>query len=374
MNKVIYASLVGFMLMGAPAQAALIEAGSFYSEVLALKNLAFKQNSGNYVAPTVQERGDFRQLAMSLYDHNWNTAETQANNLGYDLVKFSNTTTNSIYWGVKEQLVNGVQTKGWGSYFINENALSNVTIEVPHPVFDSNTHRLGERVFERSDANGFMIAGSHRSANGSQTANPTSLDFSIFQEVHEIWNGGYGDSTAWQMHGYGQSTKSKFPDDTDAVLSDGAGNVTTELIALDFELESIPDSVFGQSYVYNQLETDDILNELVNGVGQNGHSPFWRLRAFNNPQGQFSRDAGGTFVHIETSTHIRSGPTNRETHLANAIVRAIQTTSLGTAGHVSSIPEPETPLLFLFGLAGFALIRKKKPYVLLRVKHTMSVS
>tara|TARA_R110002096_G_scaffold48333_9_gene128395 strand:+ start:14494 stop:15609 length:1116 start_codon:yes stop_codon:yes gene_type:complete len=346
-------TILGILLYSTShASAAVIESGSFYSEVLELKNLAFTEDSGKYVAPTVQERADFRQLAINLYDHNWATAETQANNLGYDLVKFSNTTTNSVYWGVREQLVDGAQTKGWGSFFINENAVTNVTIEVPHPVFDGNTHRLGERVFERSEANGFMLAGSHRSANGSQTANPTSLEFSIFQEVHEIWNGGYGDSTAWQMHGYGATTKSYFPDGTDAVMSDGAGNVTPELIALDIALEALPDNVFGQAYVYNQLDTDNPLNELVNGVGQNGHDPFWRLRAFNNPQGQFSRDAGGTFVHIETSTHIRSGSTNRETYLANAIVSAINTTSQSSPGHVTNdiIQIPTVPEPGLFGL------------------------
>lgn len=358
MKKFIIGALLTLPLT-LPCQAKIIESGSFYSYVTNLKDLAFKSNSGLYVHPTATEQAEFSQLAMSLYDHNWTSAETQANNLGYDLVEFLNTTNNDTYYGVIEQLVAGAQTKGWGSFFINETATSNVTIEAPHPSNDSNTHRLGARVFERSGANGFMMAGSHRSANGSQTANPTSLPFSIFQEVHEAWNGGYGNSTAWQLHGFGSSTGRKFPDGTDAVLSDGAGNVTHELAVLDRHLENIQADKFRTSYVYNQLATDDPLNIQVNGDGQNGHDPFYHLRAFNNPQGQFSRAAGGTFVHIEASYYIRGNRTRRDTYFANAIVGAIKETSTQTPGHVS-VPEPSVLWLFAAGIFAFPFAKRKK--------------
>jgi len=342
-----------------PCQAAIIESGSFYDYVRDLKDLAFKRDSGLYVAPSESERSEFSQLAMNLYDHNWLNAEVQANNLGYNLVQFLNTTTSETYYGVTEHLVAGAQTKGWGSFFINESATSNVTVEITHPSNDTNTHRLGARIFERSYANGFMMAGSHRSANGSQTANPTSLPFSIFQEVHEAWNGGYGNSTAWQLHGFGSSTGRKFPDGTDAVLSDGAGNVTHELSVLDSYLEDIQDDKFGTSYVYNQLETDDPLNVKVNGDDQNGHDPFYHLRAFNNPQGQFSRDAGGTFVHIEASYHIRRSSSRRDTYFANAIVGAIKETSTQASGHVA-VPEPSGLWLLAAGLFILPLSSRKK--------------
>lgn len=353
-----------FALTTLPAQSAIIKDGSFYDYVAELKNQAFTKNSGDYVAPTVEQRADFSLLAKSLYDHNWSVAETQANNLGYDLIQFNNNTTQDVYWGVAEQLIAGKQSKGWGSYFVNEASTSNVTIEITHPSNDSNTHRLGARVFERSDANAFAIAGSHRSANGYQTANPTSLEFSIFQEVHKIFNGGYGDSTAWQLHGFGSSTGKKFPAGTDAVLSDGAGNVTHELATLDRLLEEIDDEKFGSSYVYNLLDKDDPLNIQVNGIDQDGHNPFYHLRAFNNPQGQFSRDAGGSFVHIEASYNIRGSRTKRDTYFANAIVEAIKETSTGTAGYVDAdvneIPEPASAMLFLASLFVLPLWRKKQ--------------
>jgi len=354
--------LGALVLASLPAQSAIIKDGSFYDYVAELKNLAFSKNSGDYVAPTAGQRSDFSLLAKSLYDHNWSIAETQANFLGYDLIQFNNSTTQDVYWGVAEQLIDGKQSKGWGSYFINEASTSNVTIEVTHPSNDTNTHRLGARVFERSDANAFAMAGSHRSANGYQTANPTSLEYSIFQEVHKIFNGGYGDSTAWQLHGFGSSTLKKFPEGTDAVLSDGAGNVTNELATLDRLLEEIDDNQFGTSYVYNLLDKDDPLNIQVNGVDQDGHDPFYHLRAFNNPQGQFSRDAGVNFVHIEASYNIRGSRTKRDTYFANAIVEAIKETSTGTAGYVddgiNDIPEPSNAVFFLASLFILPLWRK----------------
>ena len=358
MKPLYVASLLG-CLITAPVHASILKSGSFYDYTLELKNQTFSEDSGDYVSPSVSQRNDFSNLAISLFDHNWVDAEVQANALGYDLVQFHNTTTNDTYWGVTEQLVNGEQTKGWGSYFINENATTNVTVQVTHPVNDTNTHRLGARVFERSGANAFAMAGAHRSANGSQTANPTSLPFSIFQEVHEVFNGGYGDSTAWQLHGFGSSTRAKFPSRTDAVLSDGAGNVTKELLSLDKFLDDIAGKYFGNSYVYNSLDIDDPLNIQVNGIGQDGHDPFYRLRAFNNPQGQFSREAGGTFVHIEASHIVRFSRYRRDTLFANAVVAAIRETSTGQAKHVVTVPEPNTTFAFAFGIGGLLLFRKK---------------
>ncbi len=356
MFRKIAVTCTALVFFPAMANALVVESGEFYDEALRLKNLAFAENSGLYVPPTENQRQDFRALAQSLYDNDWPTADTQAAALGYELVKFTNTTTGSTYWGVRETLVNNAQTKGWGSFFINEDYVTTVTVEVPHPVHDTNTHRLGARVFEDADARGFMMAGSHRSANGSQTANPTSLDYSIFQEVHEVWNGGYGDSTAWQMHGYGSGTADHFPDGTDAVLSDGAGNVTVEMQLLDAALEGI--GLFGDAYVFNELETDDPLNEQVNGEGVNGYSPFWRLGARNNPQGQYSRDQGGTFVHAEFSYYMRTTPTRRDQLLAEAIVGVIQATA--TVQQSVDVPSPAPFMPMLAGLGFLALSRKSK--------------
>ena len=45
--------------------------------------------------------------------------------------------------------MNGVTPRGWGSYFVNFNPLTNSLTEVPHVLFDTNTEPIGAKVFER---------------------------------------------------------------------------------------------------------------------------------------------------------------------------------------------------------------------------------
>ena len=347
MRKAAKLSLVLFaafgLLTSEKTQAITIEAGDFVNEIERLRDLAFGTGSNLYVAPTQGERSDFAAAATSLLAGNAAQAEAFANPLGYDVVQFTDNGTNQVYLGLREQLVNNAQTKGWGSYFLTQGATSQALVEVPHPIFDTNSWDIGAQAFEQSGAVGFLMAGAHRNSNGAGTADVAHLADSMFQEVHIAWNGNTGQRTAWQIHGFNLANYGSFPPGTDAVLSNGDGGVSPEVIDLDSRI----DGGNFLSHAYNTLAVNDPTNQLVNGnvVG----TTFSPLGGTTNVQGIHSRGLGGTFVHVELEQSIRFDSANRDA-AATLLAEAI------------AVPEPQTVALAFASLAllaGFVLWRRR---------------
>jgi len=308
--------------------AGVIEAGDFLDHVETLRNLTFESNSGLYVAPTAVQQSAFSAAAGSLLSGNLALAETQAAALDYEIVEFTDNASGDVYHGLRE--LNNSPTRGWGSFYVDLDATREALIEVPHPRFDTNSWDVAARAYQESDSRGFLMAGAHRNANGQGTADVAHLDESIFQEVHEAWNGTEGERTAWSIHGF-DADKHSFPAGTDAVLSNGDGSISSEVVALDSELT---EEGF-LSFAYNTLDQDDPLNVAVNG-SETG-TTFSSLGGTTNVQGIHSRSLDGVFVHVELEQSIRFDGDNRIA-AAGAISDAI------------SAPEPST-VVMAFGLS-----------------------
>ena len=357
MIRYVCRTLVAFLLtfgLSVTTWGLTIESDDFVAEVERLRDLTFDKNTNLYVEPTPAERNDFSTLASTLWAGDIAQADLLAGALSYEIVEFTNTITGDVYHGLRELLVNGDQTLGWGSYFVNLAFNADNLVEVPHPRFDTNSWNVGAKVFQQAEARGFMMAGAHRNANGPDTADVAHLTASIFQEAHEAWNGLNGEIVAWQLHGFAISNHPTFPAGTDVVLSNGDGGVSPEVIALDALFDSTLDSSNDPflSHAYNTLAINDPLNVLVNG-GVAG-TTFSGLGATTNEQGIYSRGIGGTFVHIELEQSIRFDSDNRDT----------------AAGLISdamlSVPEPSTIVLFSIALLGTIVIiyrRKKQQWV-----------
>ncbi|MBM83138.1 MAG: hypothetical protein CMJ78_21460, partial [Planctomycetaceae bacterium] len=275
------------------------ETGELEDEIDRLKGLVLAKDSNLYVAPTAQERTDFRALATSVYNLDLATALTQATALDYELVEFIDATSSKSYIVLREELDNGAVTRGWGSYILDPNYKHDVLIEINHPLFDTNTPELGAIIFEDSGSRAFLIAGAHRSANGFNTADVADPINSIYQEVHEVFDGATGESTTYSFHGFNSDGKG-FPDPTDVVLSSTDDAISTEVIDLDMRLELINGI---KSYAFNELDPNDANNVLVND-GVDG-TIFSSLAGKQNVQGIHTRGEGGTFIHVELEQSIR---------------------------------------------------------------------
>src|SRR5690606_11822054 len=113
------------------------------------------------------------------------------------------------------------------------NPTTRALVEIPHPLHDTHTWRIGGSVFNDSNPTGLLMAGAHRHANGHNTADVAHLDASIFQTVHETWTALDTGLVAFSIHGFDIDTHGAFPPGTDFVISNGTGDVSGEVIALD---------------------------------------------------------------------------------------------------------------------------------------------
>ncbi|MDB6028185.1 MAG: hypothetical protein JWM68_4408 [Verrucomicrobiales bacterium] len=297
--------------------------GNLLTEAQRLENFSkapFGEDSNNYVAPTGTEWNQFRAAADALFNTNIVQAEILAAVLDYELIRFTHTNSGRILFGLRCRETNGAPTKGWGTYFVNTNFAVSALIEATHPQFDFRSPVLAADIFLKAGARGFLLAGANRHANGTNTADPCDLTNTIFHAVHAAWNGNSGENTAWQIHGFSVSGHPEFPASTLAVLSTGQSGtnwMSTNVVRLDQRLEW--NGI--KSYAYNRfLATNDPMNLLVN-EGVAGQT-FTNLAAQSNVQGQFSRGIGGTFVHVETATVVRTNVATR-TAAADAVASAV---------------------------------------------------
>ncbi len=289
------------------------ESGDFLSEVDRLRLLAIQKDTNDYVRPTNAQRAKFHDAATSLIAGDIHVAADKADKFGYEVVRFADSGTDTILYGLRESLVNGETKRGWGSYFVNLGFQSNSLVEVPQPVFDTFSPEIGASAFLSSTSRGFLMAGAHRNANGPGTADVAHLSKSIFQSVHEAWNQPPLETVVFQIHGFsilnhdGDPGEAHFPAGTDVVISAGDGTVNDTLVDLDAQFEG---QGF-QSYAYNTLASNAPVNILIND-GVNGND-FLSLAGTTNVQGNFSLQHGGRFIHIELEQSLRFDSQNRQT-------------------------------------------------------------
>ena len=293
--------------------------GYFLTEVNRLKKLAFPKNSYLYQIPTASHLKRFGKLAKALINQDFNSALHLARELNYEVVRFVDTSSQQILYGVREKLINGQQSRGWGSYFINTSYPTNALIEVPHIIADQQTEEIGAKAFLMASARAFLIAGAHRNANGHNTADVCNPIPSIFQAVHEAWV--LSETKVWQIHGFRLANHPNFPTNTQAVLSDGQGTISPEVLDLSQRMRT---SNF-QPYVYNNLPPSALLNRQVN-QGLRGRI-FSSLGGTQNVQSIYCHRQGNAFIHVELARSIRNNQTGRE-QVAKCIADSIETLAL----------------------------------------------
>jgi hypothetical protein len=313
--------LVGALLhAGLVCAAVRYEAGAFIDEVERLRDLAFDKDTGLYIPPTNEELADFYTMAESLLSGDLAATDALAGPLGYEVVAFTNASPTLVFHGLRERL-DLVATNGWGSFFLNTSPEVPNLIEIPHPRFDTYSWDVGGRAFVNSRAKGLLMAGAHRNANGSGTADVAHLTNTMFHVVHKAWS--TTGIEAWQIHGFAITNHPGFPIGTDAILSNGDGGVSHHILELDAAFQT---NGF-LAYAFNELAANSAENLQVN-EGIDG-TTFSGLGAKSNDQGKYARSLGETFVHVEMEKSIRFDGPNRITAAA-LVADAIRASSVLT--------------------------------------------
>lgn len=171
----------------------------------------------------------------------------------------------------------------WGTYVINRSpSARNVLVEIPHPIHDEHTPVFGVEAFQKLNAAWFLMAGTHRYANGvpkdkcaGVNSDMARNDRSLFMAIHRL---GGADSWALQYHGF--EYVAGFPD---VVISNGTKKPPKHLANLRRELDE---------------------RGITAGVFDG--TQWTDLGATCNVQGKHTNQIKGRFVHMEHTIGVRA--------------------------------------------------------------------
>jgi len=304
--------LGGFKSMLAQIQT---EQGFLEEWILEIVEEMPRRGSMGYVQPTAQERSVFQGAISFLMDGNLQSANDLLSTLNYSLIVFSDTGSVpvSTLYIISE---NKPISKGWGTFIFRPESKTKVHVQVPHPIFDTNTPTVGVRAFNAMKAPYFSMAGTHRYANGEPETNPDSdmarNQHSIFQLVHTMW----ADADVAQIHGFNDSNPvySNYPE---TILSNGTVSPPNLLY------------VMKQEFLNRQITTEVFDTQT--------RDRLFLLGATRNVQGQWSAVNNHNFVHIELARHLRLA-----NYQIGQVVLALNESFNATDENDDELP-PETP-------------------------------
>lgn len=195
-----------------------VETGSLASIV---QDMIFVQkNTEAYAVPTETERSVFKEAFDHLLKKKLKEAKEDFDSLDLDLVDFHDVGGDAFYL-VREN-ASGI-LRGWGLFAVDPNSSRSLTIEAPHPVFDTGTENEAAQVFLALDARALLIAGAHRCADALEasgcvgpvnqcgTTTPRVSDAAhstvqVFQAAHEALIDSDPLLTAVALHGFSQGS------------------------------------------------------------------------------------------------------------------------------------------------------------------------
>lgn len=249
-----------------------------------------RQTGGSpYVVPSGDELSTVQQ-AMGTLCRDQKTAAQLLAPLGYAITQYHDEALGGRTVQVVHEAAEGPRRHGWGWYLINCASPEAPVIEVPHPVSDEGTARLGFDIFARGHAGALLVAGSTRGPDGapSDVAHAPS---SVFLTVHEqLATEG---REVLQVHGFAKENHDDLSDQ--AVVSPGSVDPAVAGFA-----RKISDALRAAGVSVCEFGADDSCSD---------------LGATENVEGMASRAAGAQFAHLELDEFLRGSP--------DVVVRAV---------------------------------------------------
>lgn len=120
------------------------------------------KGSNGFHEPSAAERTRFTECMGFVFAGEVERAQTCLRSVHYDLGLLEDTPFHAEYLVVSEHPGN---SKGLGTYIVNNEYWRNVVLEVPHPLFDAGTLEESIEVFQKTGLRALFVAGTHRCAN-----------------------------------------------------------------------------------------------------------------------------------------------------------------------------------------------------------------
>ncbi|MBL7209511.1 MAG: hypothetical protein ISS52_05380 [Dehalococcoidia bacterium] len=183
--------------------------------------------SEGFVVPPEHVQSDWHSVVAQMLDGQSDDITLPSSlSTVYSVTTFTDTDNGRSYCVLMEtgDIDNdGVVDRGWGTFIVDREATKELSIQIAHPKFDIGTADQGIGVFKGTSSRSFLMAGTHRYANGaSSTCQPSFLqadaahsDETLFYvtvrelvEFYDVAVGqlpAQGSFVAIQFHGMGSS-------------------------------------------------------------------------------------------------------------------------------------------------------------------------
>ncbi|MEV8532857.1 hypothetical protein [Streptomyces sp. NPDC051211] len=233
---------------------------------------------GGYRIPTKQERLTITQGVALLLDGRPEEARERLAEVDFVVHSFTDTVSGRRFAEVADGAARGDgANRGWGRVYLDLGAKPSWIVQVPHPIADQETERLGARVLRGAPGGVMVLAGAHRTAGRGDAADVAHRTDSVFHSViGELMERRL---PGVQLHGFANESFPEF----DAVISTGAGD------------RAVSDA--------------KLLSKGLSGEGLEvcrAYARKCKLAGTSNEQGQVAAEERLRFLHIELSRRVRT--------------------------------------------------------------------
>lgn len=295
--------------------------GSLSDYVIAYTDGLPGAEGNDYQTPTSSQRTEWSNTIVLILQGNYGVANTVANNFGYRVVIFYDTTTLETYYILEKQ---SSSANHWGMFVHNpKGKRSRLFIQAPHPKYDLYTDRQATYIFRYNSCRALYITGTHRcnsttnsSCSGTSTVCGPNGPYKISDQAHtvdgmlqtttNVMNNYISSLIVIQPHGFAQGE-----DDPDVIISNGTrftpGNDYAVMIRDNMLLI---DETLTFKTAHIDLDWDRLI-ALTNTQG----------RLINNSSNACSNNATATtgrFIHLEQCYNLRNSTASRK-KLSDAI-------------------------------------------------------
>ncbi|CAM5650872.1 putative protein OS=Streptomyces alboniger OX=132473 GN=CP975_27960 PE=4 SV=1 [Streptomyces alboniger] len=142
----------------------------------------FHEDSG-YRRPTRTDRRTVAAGVMLLLDGRRDAAERRLADVDFAVRTVEDPVGGRRYAEVADRSEGGAAPRGWGRVYIDLDSPVRWSVQVPHPVADRNTERLGAALLSRAPGGVLVVAGAHRDAGRGDEADVAHRRDSVFHTV-----------------------------------------------------------------------------------------------------------------------------------------------------------------------------------------------
>ncbi|MFF1376172.1 hypothetical protein [Streptomyces sp. NPDC058308] len=190
--------------------------GETLTDLISAYTAGFNENSG-YRRPSPTDRRTVAAGVALLLDHRRPQAERRLADVDLAVRTVTDKAAGRRYAEIADRSEDGAAPRGWGRVYVDLDSPARWSVQIPHPVADRDTERLGAELMRRSPGGVLVLAGAHRDAGRGDSADVAHRRDTVFHAVcDELVRRGL---PGLQLHGMADDTAP----DHDVVASTGRG-------------------------------------------------------------------------------------------------------------------------------------------------------